>query len=520
MAQNDVKYTLRCGFFNGSWIGEGEAPAVEYDRVYDSSDMMEPYSNVVTDGIFAYESNVGGGDGELEVGFACSPHDSEANTVTLGVGKGIINGHWFNLDHSQNIEVAQNSSLTTRVDSIIVQCNTQMLDRAVYLIYRQGTATHPALETNDSTIFEFRLWDINVPSNQLEGSISVTDMRGTDECPYITGLLQQLSLDERLNKFDEDVENKLNQYDQDLQDKLDSYDSQFNEKIDGYTEQVNTLIQNTNTTITNKIQEFENEADEKMAGYDSTFNSKVSGYDSTFEGKISSYDSQIQQKIQSYDASMTQIWAEWNAIKQEIEETGGTGGGGVSTTISIATQHLEYTSGTVQVADYDVATDTVFVFINGLYANTTEDYTLAGGIITFKNTINSGAVIDIWKFRVVTVTVGTEDPVQGFSIVLKDTAGEAVSVNADGTYHIESGNSYFVEAPLYTGTYSWEQYDGSQWQAIAEQSSTTLTFSAGQYSKLRCVIHFEQTDYISTELSFTVEGGTIQQVATPVITIE
>ena len=355
MAQNDVKYNLKCGFFNGQWIGEGTEPTFNYDRLYDSEEMVEPYSNVVTDGIFAYETTVGNSEPVLEAGLECTVNRNEDNTVSLSQGGGLINHKWFRLDHVQNVELAQNNTLTTRVDSLIIQCNMGMLDRAVYLIYRQGTASQPALEGDGSTIFEFRLCNINVPSNQTGGSITIDDKRGLDECPYITGLLQQLSVDDRLNKFDQDVA-----------DKLESYDTQFNQKIE----------------------EIETEVNDKLSGYDTQFNEKIASYDSQFSTKITQYDAMVQQ-----------IQAEWNKIKEDIA---GTGGVDINANkVSISRGYVSYTSGTVAISDYNSETDTLFLFINGLFANSTNDYDLSTeGVVTFKHTINSGADVDWFKFRI------------------------------------------------------------------------------------------------------------------------
>lgn len=492
MAQNDVRVLLNGGFFNGVWNGEGEAPAVSYDRVYGAEDMIQPYRNVVTDGIFAYEKVGSGsaGEAELEMCFDCSVKSGE-NAVVLQAGTGLINHRWFELDHVETVELAQNSSLTTRVDSLIIQCNLGMNDRAMYLIYRQGSASAPALEGDGSTIFEFRLWNINVPSNQVGGSITLDDRRLSDECGVITGLLQQLTLQDRLDKFDEDVQDKLDEMDTALDNKLESMDETFNGKI---------------------------------SGYDTTFEQKTEQYDNQYATKLSQYDSQFQQKLQSYDNSMTSIWAEWESLKAQI----GTGGGGGGTTIvqgidlDISRGYIEYTSGTVTITDYDAETDTIFIFINGLYANTTNDYDIdSTGVITFKNTINSGADIDWWKFRITQAEGGggssDTPPTQGFSLAIRQYDGNPLSASEDGTYPLEEGVSYFVTAPAFAGTYKWETKDSGSWNEISGQTGVSVTVVGGEHEGIRCTVTYEQTDYVSTELEFSIEiSGTAEA---PVIQI-
>lgn len=459
MAQNDIRYMLNGGFFNGSWTGEGEAPAISYDRVYDSEDMVQPYRNVVTDGIFAYETADGTEDATLEVGFACAVKSGE-NAVTLQPGSGLINHHWFELDHIETVEISQNSSLTPRVDSLIIQCNMGMSDRAMYLIYRQGTASAPALEGDGTTIFEFRLWNITVPSNQIGGAISLEDRRGMDECPYITGLLQQLSLQDRLDHFD-----------QQAQDKIDSFDDMFDEK--------------------------------------------VGEYDTQFATKISQYDSQFAQKLQGYDNSMSEIWAEWESLKAQI---GQGGGGGISTNLTITRGYLTYESGTITIDGYNPNTDTVFLFINGLYANTTNDYDLStAGVITFKNTINSGAGIDWWKFTVTQSGGGDTPPTQGFTLTVGQYDGTTLQPEEDGSYDLDDGVSYFITAPSFSGTYKWEMLDGQSWNIMVGQTGASVTVTGGQHDGIRCTVTYNETDYISTALSFGIAiTGTVE---TPVIKI-
>lgn len=518
MAQNDVKYTLKGGFFNGAWIGEGDAPAVSYDRVYDSEDMVQPYQNVVTDGIFAYETTVDSDEPVLQMGFSCAV--SGSSEVVLQSGSGLLNHHWFELDHIETIEVAQNSTLTTRIDSLIIQCNMGMTDRAMYLIYRQGSASQPALEGDGSTIFEFRLWNINVPSNQIGGAMTLDDKRATDDCPIITGLLQQLSLEDRFDKFDEDVAEKLESYDQQFNDKIDKIDAEINGKIEGY---------------------------------DTTFNQKITQYDEQYNTKLVQYDSQFQQRLNTYDNSMTRIWAEWESLKAQI----GTGGGGSTTIVNgmnleIKRGYVEYTSGTITIEDYDGETDTIFIFINGLYANTTNDYSIDGtGNITFTNTINSGADIDWWKFRITQAEggeggggdSGATAPSQGFSLTVRSYDGNPLDPEEDGSYHLVEGTSCFVTAPSFAGTYRWETQEGtSTWNPIADESSVSLVITGGEYTALRCIVKYENVDYISTTINFklaisgTVEDPVIQiteddgyvhqtevtqmqKVATPVITV-
>ena len=343
---NDVLYTLKCGFFNGIYTGEGTPDVFSYDRLYDSDDMNMPYKRIVTEGIFGVldpqpdgtDDTIAGDDFKVTLG-------KSSLQVVVAAGNGILGGRWFELETDQIVDINTNSTISNRIDSIIIQFNKT--DRTVYLVYREGQSptNPPVLETtSDGSILELRIANLTVtPNYSSQSTVSITDRRAYDECPLITGLLQQISLGDRLNKFDEDVAEKL-----------------------------------------------------------------------------ASYDSQFQNKLTQYDAAMQNIYDEWATLKQEIINTGGGGGGG---SVDINFQHVSYTSGTITVTDYNSLTDTIFVFINGFFANTTQDYSLSdAGVITFLNTINSGAAIDIVRF---TITKGAT-PMAGFSITILDDEGVEV----------------------------------------------------------------------------------------------
>lgn len=438
---NDVLYTLKCGFFNGIYTGEGTPDVFSYDRLYDSDDMNMPYKRIVTEGIFGVldpqpdgtDDTIAGDDFKVTLG-------SSSLQVVVAAGNGILGGRWFELETDQIVNINTNSAISNRIDSIIIQFNKT--DRTVYLVYREGQSptNPPALETtSDGTILELRIANLTVtPNYASESTVSIADRRAYDECPLITGLLQQISLGDRLNKFDEDVAEKL-----------------------------------------------------------------------------ASYDSQFQNKLTQYDAAMQNIYDEWATLKQEIINTGGGGGGG---TVEMATQHIgDYTTGTtVTVTDYECTTDTVFLFINGFYANTTDDYTLSDeGVVTFKNTINTGAKIDIVKFRI----IKGASPAAGFSLSIIGPDGielEPASASSN-LYTLQPNTTYTAKTPNY-GTayaYAWQGQatSGGAWETISG-ATDSIQFQSGAYVAIRCTVTAaddENWQSIATNLEV------MQTVATPTI---
>ena len=436
---NDVLYTMSFGFFNGVWTGEGTPPVFSYDRLYDSDQMNMPYKRIVTEGIFGVlDPQPTGGTDNTIPGNDFKVTKGTGLQVIVAAGNGIIGGRWFELEQDQVVTVNTNSTISNRIDSIIIQFNR--VDRAVYLVYRQGNSptTPPALETtSDGQYKEFRIANITVTPNYNESTITINDRRAYDECPLITGLLQQLSLGDRLNKFDQDVADKL-----------------------------------------------------------------------------ASYDSQFQNKLTQYDAAMQNIYDEWATLKQEIINTGAGGSGG---TVEMATQHIgDYTTGnTITVTDYEYTTDTIFLFINGFYANTTDDYTLSNeGVVTFKNTINTGAIIDIVKFRIIKGAT----PMEGFSLTILDGQGleQTPTTASTNTYTLQPDTVYTFKTPDY-GTaygYAWsgKADAGSDWITITG-ATDTIQANSSDYVAIRCVVSGASDTWTSIDTNITL----MQNVATPTI---
>lgn len=322
----DTTYTLDSGFWNGVWTGENAEEFVfSYDRIYDSEQMNYPYVNIVTDGIFCAEQVVNN-VATLVPEWSCS-YSSSAGGIIVGSGSAIMLGKWVMNSTSQVVSVPSNSLLTSRRDSIIIQLNAT--DRAAYLIYRTGSGTAYPSITQTSSVYEYRLYNVQVPSSQVGGTPTLLDNRVTTECPAITGLLQQLDLSERLDQFDADAEAKLTELDNIIED-----------------------------------------ASAEWASFLATAQNELAV-----------------------------VTAEWSAMKQEIQDL--VGSTNIISDIALISENYTYDgSGSVTFSSYNESTDRILVFINGMYANDT-DYTMdTTGKITFLNEVDSGAVIDVFGFRV------------------------------------------------------------------------------------------------------------------------
>lgn len=203
------------GFFN----------SVQGDRTYDADQMSEYFNGLVSDGVY---ENVGGA---LQVKAV-----SSGMAVQVLTGRGIINCKWLKNDSVLTLDITAAHAVLNRYTAVVLRLD--VVNRLMTITTKDGAnATDPVKPTmqNDSTMVELCLAYIYVGAGV--GSISqadITDMRGTNLCGWVTGLIDQVDTSQLFLQYQTAFENYYNEM-----------TSEFNTWFESLTEQlnVNTYIQ-------------------------------------------------------------------------------------------------------------------------------------------------------------------------------------------------------------------------------------------------------------------------------------
>lgn len=226
---NDVKYEVNAGFFD----------AINEDRTYSAEDMNRPYQRIICNGVFA--TRKGQASNDLQVFTA----DNGMNII-VSKGEAIIGDKWFENPSDLMITISQNPELLTRIDSIVAQMDKTQGGRAGSIVYRQGTASsnpvHPDINTEED-IFEMRLADIRISSSCVKITQDlITDCRGSSECPWITGLIDQVDTSTLFAQYQGWLNKVTAEGEIDLENQKEQFETMFHEWLQTVQDEISIVV--------------------------------------------------------------------------------------------------------------------------------------------------------------------------------------------------------------------------------------------------------------------------------------
>lgn len=165
--------------------------ALNNDRLYDAIQMSSIFDGIILDGVF---STIG------DSFIVTAP--GEDMFVNVGSGRAWFNHTWTLNDTEYPIEVPESELVLSRIDALVLEVDSSVEVRANTIKFVKGTpSSNPVKPTLTHTVEvnQYALAYITVgPGVQVITQDKVENVVGTDETPFITGLLQQLSISEIL----------------------------------------------------------------------------------------------------------------------------------------------------------------------------------------------------------------------------------------------------------------------------------------------------------------------------------
>ena len=193
------------------------------DRKYDATQLSSLFDGLIIDGVFA------------SIGTCFVVKAATGNTVNVGIGKAWFNKTWTLNDAILPLEAPVSEILLDRIDAVVLEVDT--LERVNSIKFVEGVPSsspvNPTLASGP-TLFQYPLCYIYRAAGSTEiTQADITNMVGTEETPFVTGILQTISLDELLGQWQDELDQFVASEQADftnwMNDVKDEYDDWFNQ---------------------------------------------------------------------------------------------------------------------------------------------------------------------------------------------------------------------------------------------------------------------------------------------------
>lgn len=201
--------SVSSGFFN----------SLNGDRKYNAAQMSAIFDGLIIDGVFA------------SIGTAFAVKAAGGLTVNVGIGKAWFDHTWTVNDSILLMTAPEAEVLLDRIDAVVLEVNGTESVRENTIKFVKGNPSsapsRPTL-TNEGNVHQYPLCYIyRKYGTAVINQADITPMVGTESTPFVTGILQTISLDELLGKWQDELDRFTDARSQEVDDWIAQEESDF-----------------------------------------------------------------------------------------------------------------------------------------------------------------------------------------------------------------------------------------------------------------------------------------------------
>lgn len=201
--------SVSSGFFN----------SLNGDRKYNAAQMSAIFDGLIIDGVFA------------SIGTAFAVKAAGGLTVNVGIGKAWFDHTWTVNDSVLPMTAPEAEVLLDRIDAVVLEVNGMESVRENTIKFVKGNPSsapsRPTL-TNEGNVHQYPLCYIyRKYGTAVINQADITPMVGTESTPFVTGILQTISLDELLGKWQDELDRFTDARSQEVDDWIAQEESDF-----------------------------------------------------------------------------------------------------------------------------------------------------------------------------------------------------------------------------------------------------------------------------------------------------
>lgn len=201
--------SVSSGFFN----------SLNGDRKYNAAQMSAIFDGLIIDGVFA------------SIGTAFAVKAAGGLTVNVGIGKALFDHTWTVNDSILPMTAPEAEVLLDRIDAVVLEVNGMESVRNNTIKFVKGNPSsapsRPTL-TNEGNVHQYPLCYIyRKYGTAVINQADITPMVGTESTPFVTGILQTISLDELLGKWQDELDRFTDARSKEVDDWIAQEESDF-----------------------------------------------------------------------------------------------------------------------------------------------------------------------------------------------------------------------------------------------------------------------------------------------------
>lgn len=201
--------SVSSGFFN----------SLNGDRKYNAAQMSAIFDGLIIDGVFA------------SIGTAFAVKAAGGLTVNVGIGKAWFDHTWTFNDSILPMTAPEAEVLLDRIDAVVLEVNGMESVRNNTIKFIKGNPSsapsRPTL-TNEGNVHQYPLCYIyRKYGTAVINQADITPMVGTESTPFVTGILQTISLDELLGKWQDELDRFTDARSKEVDDWIAQEESDF-----------------------------------------------------------------------------------------------------------------------------------------------------------------------------------------------------------------------------------------------------------------------------------------------------
>lgn len=201
--------SVSSGFFN----------SLNGDRKYNAAQMSAIFDGLIIDGVFA------------SIGTAFAVKAAGGLTVNVGIGKAWFDHTWTVNDSILPMTAPEAEVFLDRIDAVVLEVNGMESIRENTIKFVKGnpsSAPSRPILTNEGNVHQYPLCYIyRKYGTAVINQADITPMVGTESTPFVTGILQTISLDELLGKWQDELDRFTDARSQEVDDWIAQEESDF-----------------------------------------------------------------------------------------------------------------------------------------------------------------------------------------------------------------------------------------------------------------------------------------------------